>query len=50
MRPVRIKYYVDSVSHITGQKFYSEGAAEAHLHLLMLIHAGHINYATPVLA
>lgn len=50
MRPVRIKYYVDGVPYITEQKFYSEGAAEAHLHLLMLIHAGHINYATAVLA
>lgn len=49
MRPVRIKYYVDGVPYITEQKFYSEGAAEAHLHLLMLIHAGHINYATAVL-
>ena len=50
MKPVRIKYYVDGVRHITEQKFYSEGSAEAHLNLLMLIHTGHINYATPVLA
>ena len=50
MKPVKIKYYVDGVPHITEQKFYSEGSAEAHLNLLMLIHAGHINYATPVLA
>lgn len=26
MKPVRIKYYVDGVPHITEQKFYSEGA------------------------
>ena len=50
MKPVRIKYYVDGVPHITEQKFYSEGAAEAYLNLLMLVHAGHINHATPVLA
>lgn len=50
MKPVRIKYYVDGVPHITEQKFYSEGSAEAHLNLLMLIHTGHINYARPVLA
>ena len=50
MRPVRIKYYVDGVPHITEQKFYSVGAVEGYLHLLMLLHAGHINDAIPVLA
>ena len=49
MKPVRIKYYVDGVPHITEQKLTLEGSTEAHLNLLMLIHAGHINYATPVL-
>ena len=50
MRPVKIKYYVDGVPHVTKQTFYSEGAAEAHLHLLMMLHSGHINGATPILA